>query len=102
MDDIDTIVRELALVPADLASKPQVVAANKIDALDEPERLERLVARAEALGLPLFRISAVSGTGVPELLEAIWRRVAERGGPLAAERPSLPGPEPGPGAGRDE
>ena len=38
----------------------------------------RLADRAAALGLPFFRISAVTGAGVPELLEAMWRHVARR------------------------
>ena len=48
VEDFDVITRELALFPGRdaagerLADKPLIVAANKIDALDEPERLERL------------------------------------------------------------
>ena len=57
-EDLDVIRRELELFQAALLVEPQLVAANKIDALDEPERLERLEARSAALGLPLFRISA--------------------------------------------
>ena len=53
-----------------------LVAANKIDALDDPTRLERLEARAGALGLPFFAISAVTGRGVPALLEAAWPYIA--------------------------
>ncbi len=37
--DLDTVLRELSLFDAGLLDKPQLVAANKIDALDEPERL---------------------------------------------------------------
>ena len=86
-DDLGVIRRELELFQAELLDRPQLVAANKTDALDEPERLERLAERAQALDLPLFRISAVTGEGVPQLLEAMWQRVAARGGPLAAEQP---------------
>ena len=52
------------------------MAANKIDALDEPDRLARLQARAAALGLPCLAISAAAGTGVDRLLEAAWPHVA--------------------------
>ena len=51
-----------------------LVAANKIDALDEPERLARLRAHVESRGLPFFAVSAATGEGVPALLEAVWRR----------------------------
>jgi GTP-binding protein len=65
--------RELRSFAPDLVSKPQLVAANKIDALDDPERAERLAERAAQLSMPFFRISGVTGEGVPELLEALWR-----------------------------
>ncbi len=72
VDDLDTVRRELELFRPELAAKPQIVAANKIDALDDESRVSDLCARARALGLPFFRISAVTGAGVSELLEAAW------------------------------
>jgi GTP-binding protein len=60
-----------------LADKPRIVAANKIDAIDEPERLAQLEAHVAALGVPLYRISSASGEGLPALLEAMWREVAK-------------------------
>ena len=60
------------------------MAANKIDALDEPDRLARLQARAAALGLPCLAISAAAGTGVDRLLEAAWPHVAVAAGGGAA------------------
>jgi GTPase len=83
-DDLDVIRRELGLFQAAMLDRPQIVAANKIDSLDEPERLERLRERAAALGLPVMDISAVTGEGVAVLLEAVWARLVERGGPLDA------------------
>jgi GTP-binding protein len=61
-----------------LAEKPQLVAASKIDALDEPERLETLRAYVAAKGLALYPISGVTGEGLPELLEAMWREVGSQ------------------------
>jgi predicted GTPase len=58
-----------------------VVAANKIDAVDDEHRVRSLEGRAKELGLPFFRISGVSGEGVGDLLETVWRL-------LAAERES--------------
>ena len=83
-DDLDVIRRELGLFHAELLERPQVVAANKTDALDDPERLKNLKKKARALHLPVFEISAVTGDGVRKLLEAIWERIAEAGGPLRA------------------
>ena len=82
--DLGVIRRELGLFHAPLLDRPQVVAANKIDVLDDPARLAALRAAASALDLPVFEISAVTGQGVQDLLEAAWQRVAARGGPLSS------------------
>jgi GTP-binding protein len=82
VEDFDVITRELDLFPGRdasgerLAEKPLIVAANKIDALDEPERLERLHAYLAARDIPLYAVSAAAGDGLPPLLEAVWRAVA--------------------------
>jgi GTPase involved in cell partitioning and DNA repair len=55
-----------------LLEKPQLVAANKIDALDDPKRLTALEKRAKKLKLKFFRISAVTREGVNDLIEAAW------------------------------
>jgi GTP-binding protein len=70
--DLDVLRRELALFDRELADKPQLVVANKMDAASDYDAVERLGARAAALGLPFHRISAVTGEGVPALLEAAW------------------------------
>jgi GTP-binding protein len=87
--DFDVIARELELFAGGgddtavlLARKPRIAVANKIDALDEPDRLARLERHLKDLGVPLHPISAVTGQGVPELLEALWRLVAAQ--PAAA------------------
>ena len=76
--DLDTVRRELELFAPDLAGKPQIVAANKIDATspEQAGEIGALKARANALGLPFFEISGVTGAGVPALLEAAWQRLA--------------------------
>jgi GTPase len=76
VEDFDTIQQELRLFDPQLAARPQIVAANKIDALDDPTRLERLTQHVRAQNLPLIAISGVRGDGVSELLEAAWREVA--------------------------
>jgi nicotinic acid mononucleotide adenylyltransferase len=63
-------------------AKPQLTVATKLDALDEPERLERLEAHVRALDLPFYRVSAVTGDGLPILLEAMWQAI-EAGRPPA-------------------
>jgi len=74
--DLDILRRELELFQPTLAAKPQMVAANKIDALDEAARAAALEKRAADLKLPFFRISGATGAGVAELVEAMWHRLA--------------------------
>lgn len=82
VEDFEIICRELerftgvdnGLPP--LADKPCIAAANKIDALDDPTRLARLQAHLERRGIAVFPVSAATGQGLPELLEAMWRQIA--------------------------
>jgi GTP-binding protein len=76
VQDFDTILEELRLFDPKVAAKPQIVAANKIDALDDPSRLTRLERHVSKLELPLYRISGVTGEGIDDLLEAAWRQIA--------------------------
>ena len=65
------IVRgELAAFSPALAVKPVLVAANKMDLTGAEESLEKLAEETSAEVLP---ISAVTGKGLKELVEAIWR-----------------------------
>ena len=74
--DLDVIRQELERFQPTLAAKPQIVAANKIDALDEPARLDSLMRHVQALDLPFFAISGVTGEGLDRLLEAMWREIS--------------------------
>jgi len=85
VQDFETITEELRLFDPKLAAKPQLVAANKIDALDDPERLDALQRHMKKRKLPLFRISGVTGDGVPALLEAAWREIAAVPAPVVHE-----------------
>jgi GTP-binding protein len=78
-DDLDVLRRELVLFDPELAGKPQLVAANKIDAVTDDTLVLSLEKRAAASSLPLFRISAVTGAGLPALLDAAWRHLAGMG-----------------------
>ncbi len=101
--DLDTVRRELELYQPALAAKPQIVAANKIDAVDDESRVARLERRASELGLPFLQVSGATGEGVPPLLEQIWKRLAESAQPAndadAVDADSTPLRRPG-GAAR--
>jgi GTP-binding protein len=68
-----------------LLEKPVIAVANKIDALDDPDRLARLRAHVEKLGAPFYSASGATGEGVDALLEAVWREVAASRDRAAAE-----------------
>ncbi len=89
-EDFRTIQAELrefasgnsSLIPLDddaspLMKKRQLVVATKIDALDEPQRLEQLRDVIKITGLPLYEISAVTGEGLSQLLEGIWAALGQ-------------------------
>lgn len=82
LEDIKVINAELESYNAELANRPQVIAANKIDAFygDEGEEvLQRLKEEFEPKGIKVFPISAVSGKGVRELLYYVKERLGEIG-----------------------
>ena len=97
-EDFDVVCRELARFRNDggdegargpLADKPQIVVANKIDALDEPARLDRLRAHAARRGFDVHAISGVTGQGVAGLLEAVWALFGNPAGGIdAVTRPA--------------
>lgn len=67
--DIYAINKELEAYNADIAHRPQVIAANKIDAIyGEENPIQKIRDEFEPKGIKVFPISAVSGQGLKELL----------------------------------
>jgi GTP-binding protein len=75
--DYRAVNHELRSYNPDLAERPQIVVATKIDALDEPERLASLKRQAAADGLPFYEISSVTNKGTKELVAAIAAKLDE-------------------------
>lgn len=71
VDDIEKINRELAGWSEELSTRPQIIVANKCDVGVPDENRERLEEYAHENGLEIFFISAVTKSGVNELLYAI-------------------------------
>jgi GTP-binding protein len=86
VDDLNTVRRELEQFRPELAAKPQLVAANKMDVVQDDDRAKALERRARALQLPFFKVSAVTGAGIQELLERSWAGLVEAREPSAAKR----------------
>lgn len=71
IEDIHAINRELVAYNEALAKRPQVIAANKIDALFDGENDDAITLLKEEFepeGIKVFPISAVSGQGLKPLL----------------------------------
>ena len=68
--DIYAINKELEAYNEDIANRPQVIAANKIDCIydEDANPVDLIRAEFEPKGIKVFPISAVSGEGVKELL----------------------------------
>ncbi len=75
--DYEIINRELANYNSDLATRPQIVVATKLDALDDEERLKKLRKRAKKDKKPFYEISAVTNLGTNELVKFIAQRLDE-------------------------
>ena len=94
VEDFDAINAELREYSPELASRPQIVAANKCDLVEEgSDNIERLRARAEALGYEFFEMSAATHEGTHELVGECARRLAELPPMLSFEADYVP-PEP--------
>ena len=71
VEDVYTINEELKAYQEEIAARPQVIAANKTDAIQAEagaDPIERLKQEFEPAGIRVFPISAVTGTGLSELL----------------------------------
>ncbi len=75
VEDIYAINRELEAYNPEIAARPQIIAANKIDAIWEEENspVDRIRQEFEPKGIKVCHISAVSGQGLKELMYEVQR-----------------------------
>jgi GTP-binding protein len=77
VEDFDVIRHELASFSDEMAQKPMIVVASKIDAAQDEERLASVRRLAADRGLPFFAISSVTGAGLNELVYAMAEKIGE-------------------------
>jgi len=77
-EQVATVRRELELHDPTLLSRQELLVGTKLDAVSEPSRLEELAAVAAGLGVPWQVVSAVSGEGLENLLETVFRLAGDR------------------------
>ncbi len=75
--DFDAINLELKQYSPELAERPQIVVANKTDIMADDSLLTALREHVEAMGYPIFTISAAAHQGVKELIWAIAEKLRE-------------------------
>jgi GTP-binding protein len=75
VEDFEIVMSELASFSDDLAAKPMIVVATKIDVAQDPERIASLRNLANQRGLPYFEISSATGEGIEALKHAMAERV---------------------------
>jgi GTP-binding protein len=75
--DVATIEAELEQFSPEVARRPRVLVASKVDAVSDPERLDSIRRAAERRGLPFLEVSAVSGRGLKELVGYFFHEIAE-------------------------
>ena len=85
--DLAALEAELEAYDPDLATRPALVAGNKVDLPEGRARLPEAEAAAARRELPFFAISAATGEGMPALLYAIADAVAGARAEELAERP---------------
>jgi GTP-binding protein len=86
--DFEVILAELGSFSDDLAKKPMIVVATKLDAAQDTKRVAALQRLARKRGLPFFKISSVTGAGIAELKRAMAERVLARSDAPAPEHVS--------------
>ncbi|MEO7145675.1 MAG: GTPase ObgE [Bryobacteraceae bacterium] len=84
--DFDVVMAELAGFNEDVARKPMIVVASKVDVAQDPTRVEALEKMAKKNGLPFLKISSVTGLGIEALKAAMMAAVCE---PRTAESESF-------------
>ena len=79
--DYETLNNELARFDEEMAGRPQIVVVNKIDLPDVQALLPLMLPYFAERNVPVFPISAVTGEGIPQLLDEvagyIWNDKAE-------------------------
>ena len=71
-DDFDAINRELAKYSPTLAKKKQIVVLNKIDLVQDDTTIPEVTKYFEGKGYEVFAVNALTGQGLPELMERAY------------------------------
>jgi GTP-binding protein len=76
LEAYELINRELGEYSPSLLNKPRIVVASKIDALSDRSLLEKLRDFFSEKGAEFVAVSSITGEGLQELRELIWRKLS--------------------------
>ncbi|MCL2330004.1 MAG: GTPase ObgE [Phycisphaerae bacterium] len=88
IDAYRMIRKELEAYSKELAAKPELIVANKIDLADNADAIDEL--KAELGGLPVRAISGVTGAGLQGLAECLWDMIQQAKEDEEREKASRP------------
>jgi GTP-binding protein len=86
VEDLEVIEGEIREYSQDLATRPCLLAFNKMDLSPPPALMERLRERSREKGQGWVEISTVTGTGLPDLVQEVYRTLQEVDGCGEPER----------------
>ena len=75
VDDFNKINSELEKYSEKLASRKQIIVANKIDSMQDEENYKALETLAKEKDLEIYKISAVTGEGLNELFNHVAKLI---------------------------
>ncbi len=71
VEDFNTINEELKQYSEKLATRKQIIVANKIDSMQDENLYKELEKMAKEKGIEIYKFSAVTGEGIEELLKHV-------------------------------
>lgn len=77
VEDFDIINEELSQYDMELEERPQIIAANKTDIIQDEEAFNAFKEEMENRGFKVFEISAASNSGVNELMKYVYSELSK-------------------------
>lgn len=75
VEDFEKVNNELQKYSEKLSKRKQIIVANKVDSLQDETGFIELEKKAKELGIEIYKISAVTGSGVNELMDYVGKLV---------------------------
>ncbi len=77
IEDFDIINSELSKYDMELEDRPQIIAANKTDIIQDEAVYEEFLEEMKKRGYEVFPVSAATGAGVDELMQKVYEELSK-------------------------